>query len=83
MRTRQQHQFDYAGLTTGEFARRTGQSPEQVRDLIESGWFRWNDGVPEVLDVSSPGAKRPSYRISRAALQRYYEERSHARKRSA
>lgn len=77
MRTRQQHQYDYAGLTTGEFAARTGQSEEQVRDLIGSGWFRWTkEGMPECLDISSPGAKRPTYRILKSAVQRYYEERA-------
>lgn len=77
MRTRQQHQYDYAGLTTGEFAKRTGQSAEQVRELIDAGWFKWVDGMPECLDVSAPGSKRPSYRIRTSAVERYYEERAH------
>lgn len=78
MRTRRQQQYDYAGLTTGEFAERTGQSAAQVRDLIESGWFKWTkDGLPECLDVASPGSKRPSYRIMSAAVERFYRERAH------
>jgi hypothetical protein len=81
VRTRKrQSQFRYKGLTTGEFAERTGQSPQQVRDMISSGWFGWmetEDGsVPECLDVSSPGSKVPSWRIHPTALQRYYQQRA-------
>lgn len=89
MRTRQQHQYDYAGLTTGEFAKRTGQSAEQVRGLIDAGWFQWfrveASGIrmPECLDVSSPGSRRPSYRIHPRAVDRFFDERSASGKRSA
>lgn len=79
MRTRQQRsQFRYNGLTTREFAERTGQSPEQVRNLITGGWFGWTEGgmVPECLDVSAEGSKQPSWRIHPNAVKRFYQERA-------
>jgi hypothetical protein len=85
MRTRQQRsQFRFNGLTTGEFAERTGQSPQQVRDLIASGWFGWTEdgSVPECLDVSSEGSRVPSWRIHPNAVKRFYQERA-ARKSAA
>lgn len=77
MRTRQQHQYAYGGISPREFGERTGQSPQQVRELIEVGWFGWTaDGLPECLDVASPKAKQPTYRIHASAVQRYYRERA-------
>lgn len=85
MRTRKlQSQYDYNGLTTGEFGARTGQSAEQVRELIDSGWFKWTeDGMPECLDISAPNAKRPTYRIHVSAVKRYYQQRASGLRKSA
>ena len=77
MRTRQQHQYAYTGLSTGEFAERTGQSVQQVRALIASGWFAWTaDGLPECLDVSNPGSRQPTWKIHTSAVKRFYQERA-------
>lgn len=79
MRTRTPDQFDaeYHGLTTGEFARATGQSPAQVRRMIAAGWFGWReDGRPECINIGDRNAGRPTYRIHREAVARFLRERS-------
>lgn len=80
MRTREQHVYAYNGLTTGEFAARTGQSAQQVRDMIAAGWFKVTaDGMPECLDIRGAGSKQPTYRIHAGAVERFYAERGTAK----
>lgn len=78
MRTRQQFDYAYNGLSPAEFGERTGQSAEQVHKLIAAGWFRWTteDGKPGCLDIRDAGAKQPTYRIHPSAVERYYRERA-------
>jgi hypothetical protein len=83
MRTRAQHKAAYGGLTSGDFAARTGQSAGQVLNLIRRGWFGLTaDGVPEVIDIGLPGC-RPTYRIHPTAVDRYLRERGVLVRRSA
>ncbi len=77
MRTRRDYQYAYNGLTTAEFGARIGIAAEQVREMIAAGWFGWTkDGQPECLDIRSPGAKQPTYRIHPDAVKRFYLERA-------
>lgn len=77
MRTRQHHDFAYNGLTTAEFGERVGMSAEKVRELIEARWFIVpKDGPPECLDIRSPKAKQPTYRIHPSAVDRFLRERA-------
>jgi hypothetical protein len=82
MRTRQQHEYAYNGLTTAEFGERTGQSAAQVLDLIDSGWFDWDteDGKPACLDIAGVNARQPTFRIHPAAVERFYKERRAGRR---
>lgn len=76
MRTRQQEEYRYQGISPREFGERTCQSPQQVRKLIERGWFGWTpDGLPECLDVSDPDAKQRTYKIHASAVKRFLQER--------
>jgi hypothetical protein len=75
-RRREAESYLYNGLTTSEFAERTGQSDQQVRDLIAAQWFGWDGDRPECIDVASPGAKIRRYKILPSAVERFLRERA-------
>lgn len=83
MRTAEQDQARWTWYTARTFGQAIGTGEGHVRELIADGWFRIASETPEgeppeILDVSREGAKRPEYRISQAALDRYWRERSTA-----
>ena len=54
-------------LTVAQYAARRATTPDKIRDLIRAGDLR--------ADVLNPKARRPTYRLSEAAI-RQYEARS-------
>lgn len=80
-RARLETEYAYNGLSTTEFGERTGQSAEQVRELIAAGWFddKEKDGKPLLLDIAGPAAKQPRYKILPAAVDVFFKERGKRR----
>lgn len=82
MRTRQQEQQRFNGLTPRQFGERIGLSEDAVRGLIRDGWFAWTteegarEATPECTDNRCVGGQRPEYRIKPSAVRRWFKERA-------
>lgn len=74
MRPQSVERARYGWMTTREFAEAIGARREHVARMIRDGWFRSDATPPECINVSR--AERPEYRISPAALKRFYRERA-------
>ena len=68
MRTREQEQAAYNGLTTGKVAARLGISPGQVLGLIEDGELR-------AIDISRKDAKTSEWRVMQEDLDAFEHAR--------
>ena len=81
MRTKEQHDAAYNGITPAEFGARTSQSAGNVRALIASGWFTGKlvDGRPALSDIAGPNAGQPRYKINPGAVSLYLTERAEPR----
>lgn len=75
-RTPQQERARHGWLSTRAFAEKIGASPDHVYGLVAAEWFRRDADPPECIDVALPGARRPEYRFSPAAVTRFLKERA-------